>query len=78
MEGRLNQTSNNAQEFQGAAECALAQIVGGRDQTWEGDLAGGLKSTSRKDSASKVVVRAEEVADSNALVNIALRASKIR
>lgn len=67
----------NTQEFQGAAESALAQIVGGTDQTWEGDLAGGLKSTRPNEPPSKVVVRAEEVADSNALVNIALCASNV-
>lgn len=74
----LQYTHYNTQEFQGGAECALAQIVGGRGQTWEGELAGGLKSTSRHETPSKVIVRAEEVADSNALVNVTLSASNLR
>ncbi|CAN0008814.1 unnamed protein product, partial [Ectocarpus sp. 13 AM-2016] len=62
------------QDFQGAAECALAQVVGGRDQTWEGLLSGAKKG---KGGSPKVVVRAEEVANSNALAEITLAGSNL-
>ncbi|CAM9486288.1 unnamed protein product [Ectocarpus sp. 6 AP-2014] len=57
------------QDFQGAAECALAQVIGGRDQTWEGLLSG---AKTGKGGSPKVVVRAEEVANSNTLAEITL------
>eukprot|EP00903_Cladosiphon_okamuranus_P006483 g6342.t1 len=63
------------QDFQGAAECALAQIVGARDQTWEGTLSGGAKVKGAKNA--KVVIRAEEVANSNALVDFTLAGSNL-
>lgn len=62
------------QDFQGAAECALAQIVGARDQTWEGALKGAKKATG---IPPKVVIRAEEVADSNSLVDLTLAGSNL-
>ncbi|CAM9106881.1 unnamed protein product [Scytosiphon promiscuus] len=62
------------QDFQGSAKCALAQIVGGRDQTWEGTLSGATKA---KGGAPKVVIRAEEVANSNALVDLTLAGSNV-
>ncbi|CAM9882540.1 unnamed protein product, partial [Ectocarpus fasciculatus] len=62
------------QDFQGAAECALAQVVGGRDQTWEGLLSGAKRG---KGGSPKVVVRAEEVANSNGLAEITLAGSNI-
>ncbi|CBJ26471.1 n/a [Ectocarpus siliculosus] len=62
------------QDFQGAAECALAQVVGGRDQTWEGLLSGAKRG---KGGSPKVVVRAEEVANSNALAEITLAGSNL-
>lgn len=63
------------QDYQGKAECALAQIVGGRDQTWEGVLTGATKA---KSGTAKVVIRAEEVANSNALVEVVLGGSNLR
>lgn len=74
---RHNRARTTAQDFQGAAECALAQIVGSRNQTWEGVLSGGLKSTTNN-APSKVIVRAEEVASSNALVELTLGPCYIR
>lgn len=59
------------QELQGRAECALAQIVGGRDQVWENVLTGGLKSGG-KNGPSKIIVRAEEATNSNALVELTI------
>ncbi|CBJ26472.1 Copine [Ectocarpus siliculosus] len=62
------------QDFQGAAECVLAQVIGGRDQTWEGLLSG---AKTGKGGSPKVVVRAEEVANSNGLAEITLAGSNI-
>lgn len=64
------------QEFQGFAECAIAQIVGGYDQKWEGELEGGIRSPGHANP--KISVRAEEVANSNALVEIGFSSSGIR
>ncbi|CAN0593288.1 unnamed protein product, partial [Ectocarpus sp. 12 AP-2014] len=61
-------------DFQGAAECALAQVIGGRDQTWEGLLSG---AKTGKGASPKVVVCAEEVANSNCLAEISLAGSNI-
>lgn len=64
------------QQFLGAAECALAQIIGGRDQTWEGVL--DLKAESAGGNvAAKITIHAEEVANSNALVEITFGGSNI-
>lgn len=63
------------QDFQGAAECALAQVVGGRDQTWVGLLSGGAKT--KGSAPAKVIIRAEEVANSNSLVDLTLAGSNL-
>ncbi|CAM9367387.1 unnamed protein product [Ascophyllum nodosum] len=68
------------QDFQGKTECALAQIVGGHNQTWEGALTEGrsARGVGSRGSSPKVIVRAEEVANSNALVELVLAGSGVR
>lgn len=63
------------QGFQGAAECALAQVVGGRDQTWEGLLSG--KAKAEGSASAKVIIRAQEVANSNSVVDFTLAGSNL-
>lgn len=67
----------SSQDVQGVAECALAQIVGARDQTWEGTLSGASKGKDKGAKNAKVVIRAEEVANSNALVDFTLAGSNL-
>lgn len=73
----LYKTRRRAQDYQGSAQCALAQIVGGFEQTWEGTLAGATKNKGNH-APAKVVIRAEEVAMSNALVDMVLDGSSLR
>eukprot|EP00904_Undaria_pinnatifida_P002983 jgi/Undpi1/12686/HiC_scaffold_6.g02354.m1 len=77
VRGMTEPLAQQGQDFQGLAQCALAQIVGGFEQTWEGVLAGGTKIKGNH-APAKVVIRAEEVANSNALVDMVLHGANLR
>ncbi|KAG5190400.1 Copine-domain-containing protein [Tribonema minus] len=60
------------QDFQGYAEITIAEIIGRKGQCWEGDLVKGKPPTAGR---GRVRIVAEEVANSNSLVQIDVRAS---